>query len=119
MRSRFALLTVIAVVFAPGWYGQESPQDSRDRGLATNAVAPPVAGEAFRDGARDLKHQLGSRQTKRWRPGLTISAALVAFGVSTISLVILWVVAHWHALLPVRFRLRYRFSRAPPYLQPA
>jgi hypothetical protein len=118
MRSRFAPLIAAAVVFAPGWYGQEAPQYPRGSDLAARVLAPTVDEGAMREAAADLEHQLNSRQGQRWRPSLT-SAAIVAFGQGAIALVILWGVACYREQLPLRFHLRHRFSRAPPCLQPA
>ena len=118
MRSRFALLVAIAVVFAPGWYGQEAPQHPRGSDLAARVLAPTVDEGAMREAAGGLKDQVSSRHGKRWRPSLT-SAAIVAFGPGAIALVIFWGASRHRQQLPCRFRLRHRFSRAPPLLQPA
>jgi hypothetical protein len=118
MRSRFALLVATAVVFAPGWYGQEAPQHRWGGDLAARVLAPTVDEGAMREAAADLKHQLSSRQGKRWRPSLP-SAAIVALGLGAISLVIFWGVACHRQQPPLRLRLRHRFSRAPPLLQHA
>jgi hypothetical protein len=117
MRSRLGLLIAIAVVFAPGWYGQEAPQHHRGSDLAARVLAPTVDEGAMREAAADLKHQLSSRQGKRSRPSLP-SAAIVALGLGAIALVIFWGVARYRQQL-LRFRLRHGFSRAPPLLQPA
>ena len=118
MRSRFALLIATAVVFAPGWYGQEVPQHPRGSDLAARVLAPTVDEGAIREAAADLKHQLGSRQGKRWRPSPP-SAAIVALGLGAVALVIFWGVPRYRQGLFLRLRLRHRFSRAPPRFQPA
>jgi hypothetical protein len=118
MRSRLALVVAASVIFAPGWYGQEAPQHPRDRDLAARVLAPTVDEGAMREAAADLKHQLGSRQGKRWGPSLP-SAAIVAIGLGAIALVIFWGVACHRQQLPFPLRLRHRFSRAPPLLQHA
>jgi hypothetical protein len=116
MRPRFALLIATAVVFAPGWYGQEAPQDPRGSDLAARVLAPTVDEGTMREAAADLKHQLSSRQGKRWRPTLP-SAAIAALGLGAIALAVFWGVACHRQQLPLRFQLRHRFSRAPPLLQ--
>jgi hypothetical protein len=118
MGSRLALVVAAAVIFAPGWYGQEAPQHPRSSDLAARVLAPTVDEGAMREAAADLKHQLSSRQGKRSRPSLP-SPAIVALGLGAIALVIFWGVACHRQQLPLRFRLRHRFSRAPPLLQPA
>jgi hypothetical protein len=118
MRSRFALLIAAAVVFAPGWYGREAPQHPRGSDLAARVLAPTVDEGAIREVAADSKHQLSTRQSKRWRPSLT-TAAIAAFGLGAIALVILWAVACHRESQPPRLRLCHRLSRAPPRLQPA
>jgi hypothetical protein len=118
MRSRLALLIAAAAVFAPGWYGQEAPQHPGGSDLAARVLAPTVDEGAIREAAADLKHQLSSRQGKRSRPSLT-SAAIVAMGLGAIALVIFWGVTCHRQQRALRFRLRHRFSRAPPLLQPA
>jgi hypothetical protein len=118
MRSRFALLIATAVVFAPGWYGQEAPQHPRGGDLAARILAPTVDEGAIREVGSDPKHQLSTRQSKRWRPSLT-SAAIAAFGLGAIALANFWAVACHRESQPPRLRLRLRLSRAPPRLQPA
>ena len=116
MRSRLALLIATAVVFAPGWSGQEAPQHPRGSDLAARVLAPTVDEGAIREVGADPKHQV--RQSKRWRASLT-SAAIAAFGLGAIALLIFWAVACHRESQPPRLRLRHRFSRAPPRLQPA
>jgi hypothetical protein len=118
MRSRFALLIATAVVFAPGWYGPETPQHPRGSDLAARVLAPTVDEGTIREVAADLKHQLRTRQSKRWHPSLT-SAAIAACRLGAISLGTLWAAADHRESLPPRLRLRHRPSRAPPLLQPA
>jgi hypothetical protein len=118
MRSRFALLIATAVVFAPGWYGQEAPEHPRGSDLAARVLAPTVDEGAIREIGADPKHQLSTRQSKRWRPSLS-SAAIAAFGLGAIALLIFWAVACHRESQPPRLRLRHRLSRAPPRLQPA
>lgn len=118
MRSRFALLIATAVVFAPGWYRQGVPQHPRGSDLVARVLAPTVDEGAMREAAADPKHQLSSRQGKRWRPSFTF-VAIVVFGLGTIALLIYWAVASHREPLAPLYRLRYRFSRAPPRLQSA
>ena len=118
MRSRFALLVAAAVVFAPGWHGQDPPQHPRGSELAARVLAPTVGEGAFREIAADAKHQLGGRQAKRWRPGNTFEF-ITTFGWGALALVILWVVASYPGPFLGLYRVRFRFSRAPPRLQSA
>jgi len=119
MGSRLAVLVSVAVIFAPGSYGQEAPQQHPSGSdLAARVLAPTGDERAIREAPADLKQELGSRQDKRWRPSQT-SVAIVAFGMGAIALVILWSIASHREHLPLHFPLRHRFSRAPPRLQPA
>jgi hypothetical protein len=72
----------------------------------------------MRHPAPSVKHQLGGRQTKRWRPGFTSeTAATFSFGASTI--VILWTLAsYWGphvGSLPTSFPVQSR-PTSPPAL---
>ncbi len=118
MPSHFALLIAASVVFAPGWYGQEAPQHPRGSDLVARVLAPTVDEGAIREATTDARHQLGVRQAKRWRPSFTV-AGVIALGLGAITLALLWAVASHCESLPRLFRFRYRFSRAPPRLQPA
>jgi hypothetical protein len=118
MRSRFALLVAAAVIFAPGWHGQGPPQRPRGTDLAARVLAPTVDEGALREATADVKHQLGGLQAKRWRPGVTLGA-LATFGLGVLTLAILWFVAFCSGSLFGLYRLRFRFSRAPPRFQPA
>lgn len=117
MDLRFPLLVAAAVIFAPGWHGQEPPQHPRGSDLAARVLAPTVDEGAIREAAADVKHQLGGRHTRRWRPDVTFEA--VAFGVGALAPVIFWLAASYSGPLFGLYRLRFRFSRAPPSLRPA
>ena len=117
MRSRFALFVAAAVIFAPGWHGQGRPQPLRGSDLAASVLAPTVDEGAIREAAANA-HQLGGRHTKRWRPGITFEA-VAAIGVGGVPLAIFWLVALYAAPQVGLYRLRFRFSRAPPRFQPA
>jgi hypothetical protein len=118
MRSRLALLVVAAVIFAPGWDGQQPPEHPRGSDLAARVLAPTVNEGAIREAGADVRHQLSGRQAKRWRPDVAFEA-VPTFGVGAITLLILWLVASYPGSLPALIRLRFRFGRAPPRLQPA
>jgi hypothetical protein len=118
MRSRFPLLIAAALVFAPGWHGQEAPHYPRGSDLAARVLAPTVDEGAIREATTDAAHQLGARQAKRWRPSFSLAGALT-LGLGAIALLILWAAAFHREPLPRLFRFRYRLSRAPPALQPA
>jgi hypothetical protein len=118
MRSRFALLIAAAVIFAPGWQGQGSPQHLQGSDLATRVFAPAVNEGAIRGAAADIKHELSGRHAKRWRTGITFEV-IPTFGLGALALVIFWVVALYSGPLPGLYRLRFRFTRAPPRFQPA
>ncbi|MDQ3662680.1 MAG: hypothetical protein M3454_16820 [Actinomycetota bacterium] len=118
MRSRFALLIAAVVVFAPGWHGPGRPQAPRGIDLAARVLAPTVDEGAIRQTGADAKHQLGSRHKKQLRPGITFEA-VATFGVGGLALAIFWLVTSYSGRLLGLFQLRFRFSRAPPRLQPA
>jgi len=118
MRSRFALLIATAVVFAAGWYGQEAPQHPRGSDLVARVLTPTGDEGAMREAAADPKPQLSSRQGNRWRPNFTF-VAIVAFGLGATALSFYWAIACHREPPPPPHRVRYRFSRAPPHLQPA
>jgi hypothetical protein len=118
MRSRFALLIAAAVVFAPGWYGQGEPRSPRGSDLAARVLAPTVDEGVMRQATADANHQFGGGQTKRWRPSFALGGVLT-FGLGAIALVTFWTVASHRATLPRLLQSRFRFSRAPPHLQPA
>lgn len=118
MRSRFALFVAAAVVFAPGWHGQDRPQPLRGSDLAASVLAPTVDEGAISEAAADATYQLGGRHAKRWRPGITFEA-VATIGAGGLALAIFWLVAPYAEPLIGLYRLRFRFSRAPPRLQPA
>jgi hypothetical protein len=118
MRLRVALLVAAAVIFAPGWHGHGRPQNPRASDLAARVLAPTVDDGAIREAAADVRDQLGGRQTKRWRPGITLEAA-ATFGVGALAFALFWFVASYSGPLIGLYQLRFRFSRAPPRLQPA
>jgi hypothetical protein len=119
MRSRFALFIAAAVVFAPGWQGQEAPQRSGASDLAARVLAPTGDPGAIREAVADTTGQFGGRQSKRWRLGVTFHA-VSAFGLGASALAIAWLVTSYLGSLSALYRLRFRFSRAPPpLLQPA
>jgi hypothetical protein len=118
MRSRFALFMAAAVIFAPGWHGQGAPQRPRASDLAAGVLAPTGDHGAIREAVADTTGQFGGRQSKRWRLGVTFHA-VSAFALSASALAIAWLVTSYSASLFALYRLRFRFSRAPPLLQPA
>jgi hypothetical protein len=118
MRSRLVLLVAAAVIFAPGWSGQEPPQHPRASDLGARVLAPTVDEGVIRDVAADVNDQLRGRHATRWRPG--INAGLIdTSGVGALALVIFWVVASYSGPFLDLYRVRFRFSRAPPRPQPA
>jgi hypothetical protein len=118
MRSRFALFIAAAIVFAPGWHGQDPPQPLRGSDLAASVLAPTVDEGAVSETSKDAKAQLGGRHTKRWRKGITFEA-VASIGVGGLAPGIFWLItSHFRPLLGLH-RLRFRFSRAPPRLLPA
>ena len=117
MRSRFALLVAAAVVFAPGWQGEGSPEPPEGSDLAARVLAPTVDKGAVRETAVDIRHQLGVRQAKRGPGVISVAATTVRF--AALAFVFLWIVFS-SARSPVHlFRARTHFSRGPPRLQPA
>ncbi|HZJ51783.1 MAG TPA: hypothetical protein VFF07_13290 [Actinomycetota bacterium] len=118
MRSRFALFVAAAVIFAPGWHGQDRPQPLRGSDLAASVLAPTVDEGAISEAAANATHQLGGRHTKRWRPDITFET-VATIGVGGLPLAIFWLVALYAAPQIGLYRLRFRFSRAPPRFQPA
>jgi hypothetical protein len=118
MRLRLAPLVAAAIIFAPGWHGQGPRQHPGGSDLAARVLAPTVDEGAIREGAEDVGHQLDGRQAKRWRPAVTFGAVTVSV-LGAIAFVAFWVVASYVVPVLCLFRLRFRFSRAPPRLQPA
>ncbi len=119
MRSRVALLVAAAVIFAPGWQGQGSPRHLQGSDLAARVLAPTVDEGAIRGAVADIKHELNGRHAKRWRMGITFEV-IPTFGLGALALVIFWVVvAFYSGSFLGLYRLRFRFTRAPPRLQPA
>jgi hypothetical protein len=112
MRSRFALLIAAAVVFTPGWHGRPS-QHPRTSDLVARVLAPTGDEGVMRHPAPSVKHQLGGRQTKRWRPGFT-SETTATFSFGALTIVILWTLASYWGPMFGLHRFRFRFSRAPP-----
>jgi hypothetical protein len=117
MRSRFALLLAAAVVVAPGWYGQQTPVQ-RESGVAARVLSPTVDGGAVREAAADLKQQLGDRQARRWRPGITFGI-VDSLSLGAMALLTFWIVGSYSRALLGVYRLHFRLSRAPPRLQHA
>jgi hypothetical protein len=118
MRSRIALAVAAAVVFAPGWPGHEAPQPLGESDLAARVLAPTGDVGVIRDAGFDVKHQLSDSHVKRSRPGFTL-AAVAALGIGVMALAVLWRVPSHRVLFLRLLLLRFRFSRAPPRLQPA
>ena len=118
MRSRFALFIAAAIVFAPGWHGQDRPQPLRGSDLAASVLAPAVDEGAISETAANATHQLGGRHAKRWRPGITFEA-VAAIGVGGLPLAIFWLIGICAAPLIGLYRPRFHLSRAPPRFQPA
>jgi hypothetical protein len=117
MRPRIALLLAAAVVFVPGWHGQRPPQRSGASDLAS-VLAPSADEGAVREAVEVVKPLRNGRQTKLWRSGLTL-ASLVALSLGGMALASFAVIPiHLGSLFDL-FRLGFRFSRAPPRLQPA
>ncbi len=118
MHPRFALLIAAAVIFAPGSDEQGVSQHPPESNLAARVLAPTVDEGAVRETAADLEHQLGGWQAKRWPSSSTLEAVL-AFGLGALALAILGLVTSYSGRPVGNYQLRFRFSRAPPHLQPA
>jgi hypothetical protein len=73
---------------------------------------------AISGGAADIKYELSARHAKRWRAGINLEV-IPTFGLGALVLVIFWIVAFYSGPLPSLYRLRRRFTRAPPRFQPA
>jgi hypothetical protein len=118
MRSRFALLIATAVVFAPGWYGGETPQHPRGSDLAARVLAPTVDEGAVREAVADVMRQVGGQQARIRRPDRTFEFD-TSLGFGALATLILWI-ADTSSGPPFGLnRLRSRFDRAPPCLRSA
>jgi hypothetical protein len=117
MRSRFALLIAAAVVFAPGWYGQEAPQHPRGSDLGARVLAPTVGEGAVRESVADVMRQLGDQQA-RIRPDITFES-VASLGFGALATLLLWI-ADTSPGPPFGLnRRRSRFDRAPLCLRSA
>jgi hypothetical protein len=118
MRSRLALLSAAAVVFAPGWYGQEALGHPRGSALAASVMAPTVEEGAVREGMRDVTRQLGDQQARIRRPDITFES-VTSLGFGALAMLLLWIAATSSGP-PFGFNgLRSRSDRAPPCLRSA
>jgi hypothetical protein len=65
-----------------------------------------------------VRHPLGSRETKLWRPGFTAETA-TTFSFGALTIVIFWTLTSYRGPMLGLYRLRFRSSRAPPRPPPS
>ena len=117
MRSLFALLVAAAVLFTPGWHADGSSGSARRSEVAAIVLTPTTEKGVMRESAGDLWRQAGIRQVNgRFN---VIFLAIVSFGLTSVAFVLMHIVFSVPIPLVRFFRLRTRFTRAPPLLQAA